>query len=492
MMQLPQLLEGLVDVPVPDVTISAVATDSREVVKDSLFIALAGFGGPHGLEFAEQALNAGAVAVLWEPADNAPNIGPLACDVVLSIAELQALVGVIAARFYDNPSEKMSVVGVTGTDGKTSCAWLLLQAWAALDKPAAMIGTLGKGSKNALRRGAFTTPFAVELQSDLADFASADIECVAMEVSSHALDQGRVTATQFDAAVLTNLARDHLDYHGTVGAYASAKAKLFTDYGAKNWVLNTDDAFGRGLAERASGDVQIYSYGIEAETLKASNLRRMPNLCFDVEYQGECYAIETCLLGDFNVHNVLAVMAVLLSQGVEMVALTEVVKNIQAPPGRLELFATDSAKVVVDYAHTPGALEASLASLKAVSVGRVMCVFGCGGDRDTGKRALMAKAAEAGADLVWVTDDNPRSEAPSAIFDDIRGGFDNAGAVEFVHDRAEAIAAAVAVLRADDILLVAGKGHEDYQLLGNERRHFSDREVVAGLLGLDKPEALYA
>ena len=491
MKQLPQLLEGLLSVDVPDLAVMAVATDSRDVQPGALFIALAGFGGPHGLSFAEQAVEAGAIAVLWEPADNAPELPALSCAFVLAVPGLQHMVGVIAARFYGEPSTQMSVVGITGTDGKTSCAWLLLQAWQQLQQDACMVGTLGKGRLGQLERGAFTTPFPVELQSNFAGFAASECQNVAMEVSSHALDQGRVAATQFDVAVLTNLARDHLDYHGTVEAYAEAKQKLFDEYQPRAWVLNADDKFGQKLAAAAPAATEVITYGLGEAVLQARNVQRQPGLVFELCYQGQTYNVETTLLGDFNVYNLLAVAAVLVAQGASIEQAVSCLENIQSPPGRLELFDSGRARVVVDYAHTPAALSASLESLRNVTSGRVLCVFGCGGDRDAGKRPLMAAAAEKHAHLVWVTDDNPRSESANVIFEDIRAGFVEPERVCFVHDRASAIAAAAAELQADDILLVAGKGHEDYQLLGDERRYFSDREEVAALLGLPKPEALY-
>ena len=490
-MPLAQLLEGVVDMPLPELAIMAVATDSREVRPGALFIALAGFGGDHGLVFAQQAVQAGAVAVLWEPAENAPDLPLLDCAFVFAVPGLQRQLGLIAARFYGNPSESLSIVGITGTDGKTSCSWLLVQAWQYLAASAAMVGTLGKGPLGALQRGAFTTPFPIELQASLAEFKAANISHVAMEVSSHALDQARVAETQFDVAVLTNLSRDHLDYHGSEAAYANAKRRLFTEYQPRAWVVNADDAFGRELIAAAPGEVELFSYGQQAATLQASNLHYDHGLAFELLYQGQSYVVKTTLLGDFNLDNALAVAAVLLAQGFEIKDVVSALAQIKAPPGRLELLQNDNAQVVVDYAHTPGALASALTSLRSVTRGRLLCVFGCGGDRDRGKRALMAKAAEQYADGIWVTDDNPRTELPSQIFDDIRAGFSAADLVNFVHDRAQAIAAAVASLEAGDLLLVAGKGHEDYQLIGSQRRHFSDREQVAELLAIAAPEALY-
>jgi UDP-N-acetylmuramoyl-L-alanyl-D-glutamate--2,6-diaminopimelate ligase len=488
---LSQLLDGIVEMSVPELAIVAVTSDSRDVRPGALFIALAGFGGEHGLAFAQQAVQAGAVAVLWEPADNAPELPALDCAFVFAVPGLQQRLGLIAARFYGSPSQSLAIVGITGTDGKTSCAWLLLQAWSCLATSAAMVGTLGKGSLGALQRGAFTTPFPIELQASLADFKARNVSHVAMEVSSHALDQARVAETEFDVAVLTNLSRDHLDYHGTEAAYADAKRRLFTDYQPRAWVVNADDAFGRELIATAPESVELFSYGTQTATLQASNLRYDGGLTFDLHYQDQDYLVKTPLLGDFNLDNALAVAAVLLAQGVEIGAVISALAQIKAPPGRLELLQNESLQVVVDYAHTPGALASALTSLRSVTRGRLLCVFGCGGDRDRGKRALMAKAAEQYADGIWVTDDNPRTELPSQIFDDVRAGFNAAGLVNFVHDRAQAISAAVASLEDGDLLLVAGKGHEDYQLIGSQRRHFSDREQVAELLGLAAPEVLY-
>lgn len=493
-MQLPHLLNGLLPQQaaqsVPNVSISAIADDSRQVQAGGLFIALAGFGGQHGLHFAEQAVAAGAVAIIWEPSDNAPELPTLDCAAVFAIPNLQHCYGVIAARFYGQPSAEMAVVGITGTDGKTSCAWMLTQAWSALGLQAAMLGTLGKGQLGQLQRGAFTTPFPVELQQSLAAFRSQSVTQVAMEVSSHALDQGRVAATKFDVAVLTNLSRDHLDYHQTEAAYAAAKQRLFTDYAPRAAVVNTDDEFGRQLLNNTNA--ATLSYGLGVADVSAKSISQHGGIGFELHYQQQCETVSTQLIGDFNVYNLLAVAAVLLQQGVALADIAAALAQIKAPPGRLELFQTKHQQVVVDYAHTPNALAVALKALRSRYAGRIHCLFGCGGDRDKGKRALMAEAAEQYADVVSVTDDNPRSESAAEIFADIRGGFNKPSAVTFEHDRATAIRQAIAGLNQDDVLLVAGKGHEDYQLLGYERRHFSDREEVANCLGLPKPEVLYA
>lgn len=491
-MQLASLLQGLTDQPVPDLTITAIATDSREVLAGGLFVAMAGYGDVHALHYAQQAVASGAVAIVWESAPDIPQAPEIDDVFVLELPNLQQNLAVLAARFYEQPSQRLAVAGITGTDGKTSCAWLLNQAWQQLGLNSAMIGTLGKGPVGALRRGSFTTPFPVELQSELAGFVKDDVSHVAIEVSSHALDQRRVGETRFEVAVLTNLSRDHLDYHGTEEAYASAKRRLFSDYAPAMSVLNADDEFGAEWAAELRADgKQVLTYGLGDADVSARHVDQKNGLSFVLHYKNSGFEVSTSLLGGFNVYNLLAVASVLLAQDVALADVAHALRAVKAPPGRLELME-NQRRVVVDYAHTPGALEAALLSLRKATKGLLVCVFGCGGDRDRGKRELMAQAAERLADVVWVTDDNPRSEDASQIFADIREGFAEPEKVQWVHERAQAISSAIRSLTADDMLLVAGKGHEDYQLVGSERLHFSDREFVAQQLGLAQPEALYA
>lgn len=490
-MRLSQLLDGLTDQAVPDLLLSGISTDSRSVVAGGAFVAMAGYGAEHGLAYASSAVAAGAVVVLWQPTETVTTAPELDDVFVLALPNLERQLGTIAARYYGEPSQQLAVTGITGTDGKTSCAWLLNQAWQQLALTSAMIGTLGKGRLGALQRGAFTTPFPIELQSDLAAFAEQGVTHVAMEVSSHALDQARVGATKFEVAVLTNLSRDHLDYHGSEENYAAAKKRLFTDYSPSVVVLNTDDATGAEWAEElAAAGRQVITYGLENADVTAAFPSQNGGLSFTLHYQHSGFEVNTSLLGDFNIYNLLAVAAVLLAQGFSLPDVAQALRAIKAPPGRLEMFE-QQRRVVVDYAHTPGALEAALISLRKSTDGLLVCLFGCGGNRDRGKRELMAQAAERLSDMVWVADDNPRDEDPEQIFADIREGFAEPEKVQWVHDRGEAIATAISALAPEDILLVAGKGHEDYQLVGPQRLHFSDREFVAQQLGLAKPEALY-
>lgn len=491
-MQLPLLLNGLTDQAVPDLAVTGITSDSRNVAAGNLFVALAGYGATHAISYAEQAVAAGAIAVIWEPNAKVAEAPELSAAFVLAMPDLQAVLGVIASRFYGEPSQRLAITGITGTDGKTSCAWLLNQAWNQLGENSAMIGTLGKGRLGALERGSFTTPFPIELQSNLARFETQGVSNVAVEVSSHALDQNRVAATRFEVAVLTNLSRDHLDYHGSEENYAAAKQRLFTGCEPSVAVLNTDDAFGAEWAGelKASGR-KVLTYGLENADVTACHPEQNGGLSFTLHYQNSGFEVHTSLLGDFNIYNLLAVATVLLAQGVELSQVAQALRAIKAPPGRLEMFEKQR-RVVVDYAHTPGALEAALLSLRKATDGLLVCVFGCGGDRDRGKRELMAQAAERLADVVWVTDDNPRNENPEQIFADIREGFAEPEKAQWVHDRGEAIDTAISSLAPEDILLVAGKGHEDYQLVGPQRLHFSDREFVAKKLGVAKPEALYA
>lgn len=466
------------------VKIGHLAIDSRRVRAGDAFLAYPGEQAD-GRKFIPQAIAAGAIAVLWEPrgfrwdpAWQVPN---------LPVPALREKTGLIAAEVYDHPSRRMWMIGITGTNGKTSCSHWLAQAQARCGRSTAIVGTLGNGLPGALSEATHTTPDPVSLQAQLRRYVDQGVQSVAMEVSSHALAQGRVNGVRFNVAVFTNLSRDHLDYHGDMESYALAKAVLFGWPQLEHAVLNLDDAFGRELAQKAGrAGVRVLGYGFEAGEVRGAGLTVSPRgLAFDVATPwGEAH-VESGVLGRFNASNLLAVLATLLVGGVPLAQAVEAVGGLQPVPGRMQQIRMPGRPlVVVDYAHTPDALEKVLMTLrevvresKAAAAGcRLICVFGCGGQRDKGKRPLMGDVASRLADSVIVTSDNPRSEQPRAIIDEIVAGM---GAnYHVIEDRAAAIDHAIRAARSEDVVLIAGKGHENYQEIAGTKLPFSDVEVA--------------
>ncbi len=492
-MTLDELLGGFVAVPadLAGQPVSGLAADSGAVRPGDVFFALRG-GRRHGLEFLDAARAAGARAVLWEPPYAGPLPGTGTAPPLLAVPELRRNMGRIASRFYDEPARRLRVVGITGTDGKTSCAHFVAQALSDAETgPCGILGTLGVGVHGATEPSPYTTPDALAVHRWLAELVAAGRRYAAMEVSSHALDQGRVNGVRFAVAVLTHLTRDHLDYHGTPEAYAAAKRRLFFDCRPEWAVLNLDDAFGRGLAaERGSPSPTIgYGLGARPERLErfvwGENLELSPaGLRLRIRSSWGDGELRAGLLGRFNAHNLLATLATLLALDLPLAEALARLARSATVPGRMERLGGGPGEplIVVDYAHTPHALEQALTALREHGGGRLWCVFGCGGDRDPGKRPLMGAAAERLADRVIVTDDNPRTERPERIVGDVLAGMRRPEAATVIRDRRAAILGALAGAGADDLVLVAGKGHEDYQLVGTERLPFSDRAVVlAGL-----------
>jgi UDP-N-acetylmuramoyl-L-alanyl-D-glutamate--2,6-diaminopimelate ligase len=487
------LLEGIATAPA-DVTVNDIAQDSREVVRGGLFLAMPGRRS-HGVERAAEAAAAGARAILWEPA---PGIVPPRLQAQVFSAAVENLTqraGLIADRFFGAPSRQLAVAGITGTNGKTTCAWLLAQALEHCGRRCGYMGTLGAGFPGALQAGSFTTPDSVTVHRQLAALLAAGATSVAMEVSSHALDQQRLAGVRVRVAAFTNLTRDHLDYHGTMAAYGAAKARLldWPDLDAR--VINYDDPFGRELVARSSSAARLYlttrapATAVPAPRAAATWLRAEgaeadgAGLRWRTHIDGAAHDVAVRLIGAFNVENALTVLGMLLALDVAPGTAVAALARCSAPPGRMEAIGGGVQPLaIVDYAHTPDALAQALQAARAHCRGRLSVVFGCGGDRDRGKRPLMGRIAQELADAVVLTDDNPRSEPAEHIVAEIREGMTADRSVRVLHDRAAAIRTALHEASSGDVVLVAGKGHEDYQIVGNERRVFSDQRVVRAAL----------
>ena len=493
-MLLSDLLSGFpLHDPVPALQISDIASNSAKVTANAAFIALPGIK-TNGIDYAIDAVKAGAIAIIYDAADEyslqrIPLLSKQIDTHWIGVDQLDRANGHIVSRFFGDPGKAMTIVGVTGTDGKSSVTHLVTQALTRIGKSCASIGTLGYGIGNNLAPDTLTTPDSVSLQSHLHSFQQQRCEYVVMEVSSHALEQYRVNGCDFDIAVLTNLGRDHLDYHGDQENYAAAKARLFHDFKLSGRVVNIDDRFGQQISQDVESN-SLMRYSVEADgesvaevkliaveiTTNGQNIRAATPL-------GEITAV-TALLGDFNVENTLACIATLLALGLDYNQLELAVKDLKPIPGRMEKFSgkPDSASAVVDFAHTEQALRACLGASRQHTKGLLWCVFGCGGDRDQGKRRGMGRAVEALADRVIVTDDNPRNESPEKIISEILTGMQNPDQACVVHNRQAAIEYALSQATAEDLVVIAGKGHEQEQIVGNERRPFSDRHVVCRIL----------
>jgi UDP-N-acetylmuramoyl-L-alanyl-D-glutamate--2,6-diaminopimelate ligase len=487
---LAHLLQHLVSTEeLPALAPSGLTLDSRQVVSGGLFLACAG-GRQHGMAFAEQACAQGAAAILAEPAAEwdetalaqaAERLGVP----VISVPRLSESAGIIAARFYGDPSAELAVAGITGTNGKTSVSHFLAIALND-DRCCGVLGTLGYGLPGSLRPASHTTPDAVRLQQELAQLREQGADSVAMEVSSHALDQHRVAGVRFHTAVFTNLSHDHLDYHGDMASYGAVKARLFQRPELQLAVINSDDPFGRELVAMCADRMRVIAYGgaqpapAAVEAVRAERVvSHESGLDFTLQLPAVALPVSSGLLGRFNIDNLLAVAGVLHGWGMAPQQIVTRLESLHTVPGRMERFgAAGQPSVVVDYAHTPDALEQALLALRPHVAGRLHCVFGCGGDRDRAKRPLMGQVAERLADCVIVTDDNPRSEDGDRIVAEILSGMQQPAAVTVQRQRSQAIADAIGQAVPGDLVLVAGKGHEGYQQVGDLRLPFSDAAEV--------------
>ncbi|WLS78287.1 UDP-N-acetylmuramoyl-L-alanyl-D-glutamate--2,6-diaminopimelate ligase [Erwinia pyri] len=476
----------------PERALHEMILDSRLAASGDLFVAIKGHAAD-GRRFISQAIAQGVAAVIAEAEGEAEDghIAEKHGVPVIYLAQLSQRLSALAGRFYQQPGEKLRLIGVTGTNGKTTTTQLLAQWGQLLGETGAVMGTVGNGLYGHLVPTENTTGSAVDIQHTLHALVEQGATLAAMEISSHGLVQHRVAALPFAAAAFTNLSRDHLDYHGDMTRYEAAKWLLFSEHQVGQAIINADDEVGRRWLQQLPDAVAVtlednLQPGCHGRWLKATNVKYHDNgatLRFDSSWgEGE---IESRLMGAFNVSNLLVALGTLLALGYPLASLIATGSQLQPVTGRMEVFnAPGKPTVVVDYAHTPDALEKALEAARLHCTGKLWCVFGCGGDRDKGKRPLMGAIAEQFSDIVVITDDNPRSEDPAAIVADILSGLLDAGRARVVSGRAEAVTNTVMQAQEGDIVLVAGKGHEDYQIVGTRRLDYSDRNTVARLLGV--------
>lgn len=489
---LAELLPGNPVAAASAVAVSGICMDSRHCRRGDLFLAVKG-RSHDGRHHIGAAMVAGCAAVIAEAEGfDAVCGGMIRGDKVPLVLEprLDSQLSAIAARFYGEPCAGLSMTAITGTNGKTTCSYLLGQLMSSLGTPTGIIGTLGygivDGGATSFTATGMTTPDPVELQRILATFAEGGVQALTMEVSSHSLDQHRVAAVAFDTAIFTNLSRDHLDYHGSLEAYGAAKEKLFRWPGLRVAIINSDDHFGAQLLANLPSAVTGISYSLRpGADVSADNISYSARgISADIQTPWGTGRLHSQLLGEFNLANLLAVVAAACAQGHDLNGVLSLIPGLQSVAGRMELVKSGaSTQVVVDYAHTPDALAKALQALRRHCSGKLWCVFGCGGDRDPGKRPQMGAIAAQLADQVVVTSDNPRSENPRAIIDSILSGIDKDSAVVVESDRRAAIRLAIAAAGGDDTVLIAGKGHEDYQQIGALRLPFSDLAEARLALG---------
>ena len=481
---LDELLKGLVTLQenYSTISISGLSIDSRLTATGDLFIALQGIQ-QHGLQHSQEAINNGAMAIAWESSKEITQRDLPTAVPCIEISDLHSKLGLISQRFYQNISKHMHITAVTGTDGKTSVSQFIAQALQKLNMPCGVIGTLGYGVYPDYEAATHTTPDAIRTHALLYDYHLAGAKHAVIEASSHGLSQGRLKGVEINTAVFTNLGRDHMDYHDSIEDYGNAKRLLFQSEKLQNAVINIDDDFGSLLAKEFLDQLNVITYSIKANSsISASNIEvDTDGTHFEVQSSWGNANITTKLVGNFNVSNLLAVLGVLLAQGTAFDEAVRVLESVQTVPGRMQFISADPA-VVIDYAHTPQALANVLKVLGGHCVGELWCVFGCGGDRDQGKRKLMAEAVEEHADVAVLTDDNPRFEDPDAITNEVASGFSGSYSYTLLHDRREAIHYAIKNAKQQDLVLIAGKGHEAVQIIQGKQLLFDDKKVATEVL----------
>ncbi len=483
-MKLTQILKPWITQQIMDCTITGIQNDSRQIQPGNLFVAYLG-AAADGRLFIEKAVASGAVAVAYEPSDFPENIRLPQSIPCIPIDNLATKLAAIAKAFYGNPGESLTVTGITGTNGKTTIAYQLAQAHDLLGQEAAYIGTIGQGRVDGLTPLDNTTPDSLCLQKLLYQYKNQGIKQVCMEVSSHALAQHRVDTINFKQAIFTNLTLDHLDYHHNMENYAAAKATLFAGDSLQWAIINRDDEYQDVMGAVIRPHVKKLTYGIKQKAdVQALDWQMDINgTSIKIQSPWGLHQLHIKALGQFNIYNSLAIFSSLLASGYPAEDVVRVMGQLKAAPGRLEIIAS-APYVLVDYAHTPDALENALITLGQLKRGNLWVVFGCGGDRDKTKRPIMGKIASQHADHVVITSDNPRTEEPQTIVDEIVVGvLSSANVVQFLN-REEAIAYALSKSNKEDIILIAGKGHEAYQQIGQVKHAFSDQEVVKRLRNL--------
>lgn len=491
-MHLSTLLEGLSPHSIEmDYDIHGLSLDSRQIKPQDLFIAIKGTH-LNGQKYISDAISRGAKAILIDSDSSADLCPQYEQALLIPIPQLKNKIGLIAARFYHHPAKQLRMIGITGTNGKTSCTHFIAQVLQALQIRCGMIGTLGSGFYGELTELGLTTPDAITLQKILHEFLMQNAQAVAMEVSSHSIDQGRIYGIEFETAIFTNLTQDHLDYHKDMQTYATVKRKFLAEIPNKHLIINADDDYGRKWINELAAYKSVFAYSTQGPFSNNCKIQSIYAHEIELSLQGiNAYIYSPWgegnlflpLIGQFNLSNALAVLAALCLYGIPFQKILNEFLHLRSVPGRMQLFSElGKPLVVVDYSHTPDSLEKALESLRKHTEGKLMCVFGCGGERDQGKRPLMGKIAERFADVVIVTNDNPRHENPKIIADEILQGFSHPERVLVELDRSQAIRNSIQCASSKDCILIAGKGAERYQQIGDDKLPFDDAEKVSSYL----------
>lgn len=496
LMYLSDLLQSIITLPTAaDRQFTGLSIDTRQLQPGNIFIALSGTQ-TSGALYIDQAVAKQACAVLVERSKYFASISYQQQVVIIPIPNLAHHLGELAARFYHYPSKSLQIIGVTGTNGKTSCTHYLAQSLQYLNKPCGLIGTLGSGLYGQLKFTGMTTPDAITLQHELELLRDIGAKTIAMEVSSHSIAQERINSLEFEVGMFTNLTQDHLDYHGDMATYAEVKRSFLASKAVKQLVINVDDQYGRKWAQTLKKDKPVYTYSVTDSGAQHNNHVYVKNVQLNLNgIQAELYSpwgispISLPLIGQFNLSNALAVftgLCVIDTPFADAISSINVLKPVD---GRMQVLGGNKMQplVIVDYAHTPDALEKVLSALHHHKKGKLYCVFGCGGERDKAKRPLMAKIASRWADHIYVTNDNPRREKPESIIADIMHGFNSREAVTVEFDRSHAIANSIQSATIQDCILIAGKGAEAYQQVGEDKVPFSDVAEVSKNLALYFP-----
>lgn len=490
-MQLSVLLKDIYALPVTlERHITRLILDSRHIGANDVFLAIKGTQ-LDGRQYIPAAIKNGAAAILVDADGRNEQVTFQQNIPLIPVYQLQQQLGLLAARFYNYPANQLRMIGVTGTNGKTSCTHFIAQILQSLNISSGVIGTLGSGLWGALGEAGLTTPDALTLQATLAQFVAGGAKAVAMEVSSHSIDQGRINHIPFEISLFTNLTQDHLDYHGSMAAYAAVKERFMTEWPVKQAIINIDDAYGKKWVETLAKRQPVLVYGLHKPSLPSSipavyadniqvSLSGIRARVFTPWGQGD---LTLPLIGEFNLSNALAVLAVLCAYGIPFPTVLQCLTHLKPVAGRMQTLGGGSKPlVVIDYAHTPDALEKALQALRPHTEGKLICVFGCGGDRDQGKRPLMARIAEQYADQVIVTNDNPRHEKPEAIAAQIQQGLRDLQRAVIELDRSKAIQNSIQWANPGDCILIAGKGAEHYQQMGDTKLPFDDAKQAASYL----------